>query len=451
MKERLKSLLLVILITNALILSLGINKFEDKKEVPLSTSFFDVIKPEKVILHLSGKILLLSYNDFNYSLYENSKELLKKAFLSEVSEEKTSFEGRFVEFSFANELNTYLLAESLGAAKSSLPEVIPKVKKIFIFFEEETPVLKMENEVGEAFISLNKNDVEKLSGFASAIENRKDLNYYYNAKKDLNLSNDLYFPYQMNKNFPTFSMKNLVKEMDGFEKRKIAESFFTKERETLQEIVEKDGSSLYICANEALTFTPSGEIKYFCPVIGKIRHSNVSKCLLSAMSFLKKRIGLDGIFLSDVKEVENEENRGYELSFDYKINGVAIRHRNFHQITVEVYQNHIRGAKIIMRREAPELFENVAEISSLLSSMTILEDNYELFKKIYEEKSGKTAKEVSEVLENVSDISLMYYDAMFKERDSSIIPIWVFKTNFGVLGFDATKGNLVLKEVGVGD
>lgn len=441
MKERIKSLILVLLLVNAIILSIGVwseKRVDSGERASLDISFSDIIRPSKTIIS-SSQALILKYGNFEPSLYD----YIKEAFLVGKFVEVRGKTDRYVKFIFSSPINTYLLLESLGAKNSAVSEEIPKTSLIAIYIGDNI-TLSLEDENLKLGTKIDPKMAEDFLKALEMVEGGKS-DYYYNAKESLSLSNDLYFPYEINRNFPIFSLRNEVREMDILERRSFAEDFLKVRYGNLQEIIREDNSSLYISGNEVLTILPIGEIKYFNPITSPIRNSNVKEAFESSLLFLEQRIDLRNLNLSQIREIKIEDNLGYEFSFDYCIGGIPVIYRNSPALRVEVYGNHIRAIDYMMRRESVELFEEGMG-KDIKPSFDILEDNFEIFEKLFIEQSEIEKATTEEVMNAIEDIRLSYYDAMFKERDSEIIPVWIFYTDFGTFGFDAVNGQLVIKE-----
>ena len=139
--------------------------------------------------------------------------------------------------------NTYILARSLDVTKpKNIIDEIINVDSIYLYLGKEEPYIVFSE--GDKHLKVYNLDIDTkgIRNQVNEIEKRKDYTYYYLMKETLNVDNNIYIPYKMNKAVPLVYVENELNVSNIEESRSIAEKFFDKEIDYIREIIENNGS-----------------------------------------------------------------------------------------------------------------------------------------------------------------------------------------------------------------
>lgn len=296
----------------------------------------------------------------------------------------------------------------------------------------------------------NKDLKEKLA----QIDEVKNYDYYYSMREIYGIENDIYIPYDTDYRLSTIHFSNVLVNLDMDEKRQVAERFFNKSIDYIREIVESNGSTIYVLDKRVLKLNSNGTLDYFHALEDTIAERNLYTSLITAADFItQKTSSQKNIYLSNIEEIEADDNQGYRLSFKYRIRGIPVLLGNREigdYIQIEVFNHHVRGYKQLTRNEDDRGLSTNIERRNMKSSIDILGENYEFLENKYLVIINKTKEEVGdnimqEVLSLVDDISLSYYDPNLKDQGERLIGVWAVRFNNRIYAFNAYTGKLVFE------
>lgn len=160
MKERLKTLLLISLVSISLILTKRLwielpnemfNLFNNKdKAYSASYLLSDMIIPNKYLLNFNEKYHTIFYDDSKHGLWTNTQKILATTLGSEdikitdiSSEEFSTYNWKpSIVFYFPEKINTYILAKALDVKDPNyIVDAISSVKSIYIYLGTGDPFL----------------------------------------------------------------------------------------------------------------------------------------------------------------------------------------------------------------------------------------------------------------------------------------------------------------------
>lgn len=507
MKERFKTFLLMALIISSLVLTkklwielpkevFSVRKLENKVDYDL----IDMIAPNKYLIHFDENNHTLFYDESKYTLWTDAREGLRAVMESrEIEIEKVNKEDfsrysreRSISFEFPEKLNTYILAKALEIEKpNAIIDAIEEIDSIYIYLGSNEPffifsndsqsikitdmdlyyikelnneeskwdvISKVENKLNpspkQEDISEDIFKLNKLRDKIFEIESKKKFNYYYSMKDMMGTDRDVYIPYEMNNILPTVYMENQIRGLDDSGKKELVESFFKENIDYIREMVEGNGSNIYIHDQRVLKLNLNGSLEYFHPLDTKVKKRNLYESMNRAADFLSEVINLsEGMYLSDIDETVDENgNEGFILNFKYRIRGIPvilgnIKHDDF--VEMEVYNDHVKSYKQFMRKDMAKSLElNFEDNKPMLHSFDVIDRNYEIFleedNKINAENTDTVVKTV---LSSIKDITLAYYDPCMKDFDEELIGVWVIRTDYGLYSFDIYTGRLVDRKV----
>ena len=474
MREKFKTFLLISLI--------GISMFFTKKlwiQLPnemfsifnsrggaSTTSYLlsDMIAPNKYLINFNENSHTLLYDDSKYGLWTNAKKNLvsilgskdiKAEDLSDV--EMSTYNGkRSIVFYFPEKVNTYILAKALDIKNPNLiVDNMPNIDRIYIYLGNEDPFFVFS--YGDRNISVYDSaiDLSIMKEDISSIEEEGKYNHYYSMKDRLGTSKDIYILYEMHNILQQVYVENEIRTLNEDKKREIVERFLNKDIDYIREIVESNGSVIYVDNQRELKLNINGTLEYFHSLEGTVKKRNLYESMATAAAFISKNTGVPkGMYLAKIEEIESEGNFGYNLTFRYRIRGIPIILGNTEAVDfvkMEVFNDHVRSYKHFIRKDMNITTENVTEGKEILTSFDILDKNYDFILEKYLEKNDISEEEqeeipVEEVLSSIDDITLAYFDPCLKDVGDQLIGVWSIRIGESQYAFDVYNGILVYEK-----
>lgn len=471
MRERVKTILLFSLVllsifmTQKLWIQLPgkiVNVFEPKQVYSASYLLSDMIAPNKYLLNFHQNYHTIVYED-KYKFWDNAmvnlKELLGSDTISieEISKEqysKLQLERSLVCF-FPEKVNTYILAKAWDVNDpNSIVDTIPNITDIYIYLGNGNPFFIFSLDDKHFAIYDNELDTVTLAEQLTMIEDSYDFDYFYSMEELLGVQKDIFIPVEIKNSLPLVYVTNEISTLDKDKRNLLAERFFSTPVDYIQEIVEANGSSIYVYNNGFLKLNTNGTLEYFNPLEEKVIERNLYISLSNAADFITQKSGMQqGMFLARVEEVESDNNFGYRFTFRYRIRGIPLILGNKEvgeYIQMEVFNNHIKSYKHFARREMEISFARSAETRKMLTSYDVIDHNIDFLVSRYlharnltEEQAGENI--LQEVLSTIEDITLSYYDPCLRDKDERLIGVWAIRIDGKLYAFDAYSGTLVFE------
>ena len=472
MKERFKTILLFFLtamsifLTQKLWIELPKNMVDAitiDREITSSYSLADMIVPNKFFLNFGNMNHTLLHDDSSYTIWDNSRHILAQVLgsdeltIEEISKDKyLKFqEERSIVFYFPEEISTYILAKTWNVKNpNSITDTIPNVNSIYIYLGSGNPFFVFSDEEKYVLVYDAQVDISLINKEFKEIEEAKDYDYYYSMREVYGINNDIYIPYKMEGDFPTVYVSNDITSLEKDEKDHVAEEFFSTSIDYIRDIVEGNGSTIYIFNDRVLKLNVNGTLEYFHALEERVAERNLYRSLSTLADFITEKISSQNrMYLSSIEEIEFDNNLGYRVTFKYRIRGIPLTLGNRElgdYMEFEVFNNHIRSYKFLARSEMDIGLNTDLNRKSLLSSYDVLDKNYDFLERKYLEYTKKTKEELGEgvvqmVLGDVSDISLSYYDPNLKDTSELLILVWTLRLNNRIYAFNAYTGNLVFE------
>ncbi|MBC8586734.1 YycH family regulatory protein [Paratissierella segnis] len=471
MRERVKTILLFslvllgIFLTQKLWIQLPGNIFtifESKEKLSSSYLLSDMIAPNKYLLKFNKGKYTLVYED-KYKLWDNAMTCLKvllgsdKIKFEEITKEEylKYQEQRSLVCYFPEMVNTYILAKAWDVnSPNNIVDTIPNITDIYIFLGNGDPFFIFS--LGDKHVKAydNELDTKILKNKLTSIEDYENFDYYYSMREVQGTQKDIYIPYEIKNSLPVVYVTNEIAFLDRTEKDLLAEEFFSTNIENIQEIVEANGSSIYVYENRFLKLSMNGLLEYYHPLEEKVTERNLYISLSNAADFINEKTKAEkGMYLAKVEGIESEESFGYRFTFRYRIRGIPIILGNKEvgeYIQMEVFNNHIRSYKHFIRRETDINLNPIVDGRKMLTSYDVIDQNAEFLVERYLESKNMTREEVGEeiiqeVTSSIEDITLAYYDPCLKDKGEKLIGVWTIRFGGKLYAFDAYTGTLVFE------
>lgn len=470
MKERIKTILLFSLAALSLFLTQKlwiqlpqnvVKALEGKETNAISYALSDMIAPNKYLLNFGNKKHTILYDNSKYNIWVNSKKVLSQVLSSDTLKTEEITKDKYLKFQedgsivfyFSEKINTYILAKAWDVKNpNNITDTIPNVNEIYIYLGNGDPFFVFSDK--EKYIIAYDNTIDNnlLKDELSYIESTGSFDYYLSMREEYGVENDIYVPYQMNRSLPTVYVSNEITILEDDQKTQVAEKFFNKDIEYVREIVEGNGSTIYEYDNRVLKLNVNGTLEYFHALEERVAKRNLYISLSTVADFITQKISSqNGMYLSNINKIESGNDIGYRLTFKYRIRGIPVLLGNREvgdYIEIEVFNNHIKSYKLLARREIDMGINTSIQNNNMLSSLDVLDKNYDLLEKEYLLSINKTKEELGEniiqlVQGAISDISLSYYDPNLKDKNEKLIGVWAIRLNDTIYAFNAYTGNFV--------
>ncbi len=477
MKEKFKTVLLILLFALSIVLTkqlwievpTKVFSWLNKPAESFSSSYLliDMIAPNKYLLNFDSEKHMLFYDESIYELWTDARGSLNKILGSKNIEIKAvtgddlyNYNAKkSISFSFPEKLNTNILAKALDVeTPNEITEAIREINSIYIYLGSEEPFFVFSN--GDNHIRVEDEDIdtEKIKTQFLEIEEKErskdNPNYYYSMRQTMGTEKDIYIPYKVEDNLARIFVENEIETLNERDKEKLAEKFFDKNIDYIREIVENNGSNIYIVDQKILKLNANGSLEYFHVIPEQVKKRNLYESMNTAADFISKNIGLAKgmIKLADVEEIEEDGSQGYKFNFRYRIKGIPVILGNKEVvdfIEVEVFNDHIKSYKQFIRQSMNNTdkilgFDEDLNLNrNMLTSFQVIDMNYDIFLEEYRGDNSSEEITTDQILSIIEDINLSYFDPCFQDTGDELIGIWAIRTKEYLYGFDVYNGKLV--------
>ncbi len=472
MKERLKTLLLISLVGISLLFtkkswvelpSSFSNIFESDKVYSSTYLLSDMLSPNEYLLNFNDNYHTILNNDYKNSLWSSSKDIIsaglssKDVEITDVSDEEYYLyhHKKSVVFYFPEKVNTYILSKILNVDNpNQLVDNIPEIDSIYIYVGEGKAFYILSDESDHFKVYKEDFDVSALNQKIDDIEQAKNYNYYDSMENRLGIKNNIFIPYEMNNPMPRVFVENKIISFTEEEKIQLVEKFFNKDINYIREIVESNGSTIYVYNQKALKLDINGTLEYFNGLEKTVTKRNLYESMNTATNFISRNTDLiANMYLNKIEDIEIDNSVGYRFTFGYRVGGVPVilgneEVDNF--IQMEVFNKEVRLYKHHIRRYMNNQAEDITFEKKILSSFKVIDMNYEYIMNAYLKENKLALKEEEEIIEKVltsiKKIELAYFDPSLKTIGEELIPVWVIESDDGIYAFDIYNGELAYQQ-----
>ena len=471
MKEKLKTLLLIFLVGTSLIMTQQLwiqfperitKIFEPQPTYSSSYLLSDMIAPNKYLINFGKNKTTVVYDASRYRLWDSSKEAIAEVLSSKSVkiEEKekgltyNNLKEPSIVFYLPEKISTSIIAMAWEIKDPNrIVDAVPYIESISIVMGDGDPFFVFSGEGKHLKVYDNTIKLEEVMADLKSIEDSDDFDYYYSMSEIFELSgNDIFIPYEIRNSLPAVYVKNDLANMNNSDKETLAQRFLEKDKDYLRQIVESNGSTIYINDNRVLKFNLNGTIEYFHSLGNKVGDRNLYLSLSTAANFIsQKAYSAKGMYLAEINEIEAEDSLGYKFIFKYRVRGIPVLLGNKEvneYVQMEVFNTQVRSYRQLFRGEMNIDISQIQPNDKFLSSFDVIDRNYNFFESEYLKTTNLTKEElgdsiIQKVLSSIEDITIAYYDSGLMEQRERLVTIWQIKANNKIYAFDAYSGKLV--------
>lgn len=472
MKERLKTILLFLLVGSSLYMTQKLwiqfptsvtGFFQPEASYSSSYLLSDMIIPNKYLIIFGQDSMTMMYDANKYGLWNSSRDAAAKVLSSSTIRMEELEQGydtasaeRAIVFYMPEKLSTYIAAKAWNVNEpNSITDAIPYIESITVSLGTGDPFFVFSGEGKALKVRDTSIDFSQIVQEMNSIEDQKGYDYYYSMSDIFDTSKQgIYIPYEINQNLSVVYVSNSIPLMTQEQKDQFAERFLEQRIDYIRQITESNGSNIYIYNNMVLKFNSNGTVEYFSSLQDKVEERNLYLSLVTAADFIdRKAFAASGMYLASTTEIEDEDSVGYRLTFRYRIRGlpVLLGNREIPEYAeIEVFNNQVRSYKQLFRREAVNELAQTFSSRRILSSFDVIDKNYAFLERKYLQYSGNTKESLGdqllrEVLGSIEDVTISYYDPNLKDQDERLIEIWQIRAYGRLYAFNAYTGTLVFE------
>lgn len=449
MKEKLKTLLIIILVINSIVLIYTFstaNEIEEKNSENLAineeynNASLDILVPNKAYLKTSDSKLFTIYDVTSENFFDSAMTVLYEILsmsdlnIKEVYEDNIELKIPDIMFFYPYEINLNLILKSYDIEKVN-PKIdtIKSISSFGIYLYDDEYSLLLSNKDKDYIIQAYDYDMSNMKVIFKNVVNKNNFNEVNVTNLDLSkMKKNLLIHDEITMKFPITYVSNEVVLINMEEKDKLAERFFGVDKYYIRQIREDNGSVIYFYNSNVLKINPNGLVSYYSPLKNNVTERNLFLSLNTAVSFITKNSLLPYEFtLDEIIPIEAGESKGYKFILSHKNNGLKTFVKNnesSHDIVIEVFNNEVRNFKQIFKIKDQLSYTSYEDNSSMLSYSEIIDKNFDYLKEQYIEYYGiKEKDEISKqkVINEITDAYPAYFDPNLKLKNERLIPVWV--------------------------
>lgn len=473
MKERLKTLLLISLVGISLLFTKKSwielpNNFNeifnnDNKAYSATYLLSDMLSPNKYLLNFNDEYHTILNNDYKNGLWSHAKEIIAEGLSSKdietiklEDEEYHSYNNkRSIVFCFPEEVNTYILSKVLDIEKpNSIVDVIPNIDSIYLYLGEKSPFYIFSNNDIHYMVYKKDLDMAQLKEKVVEIEQEKNYNYYDSIESRYGIKNQIFIPYEMNTHIPRVFVENKIVSFTEEDKKQLVEKFFEKDIDYIREIVESNGSTIYVYNQKVLKLDINGTLEYFNSLENPVKKRNLYESMSTATEFMSKNTNvIMSMYLNKIEEIKVDNSLGYRFTFGYRVGGIPVILGNEEVddfIQMEVFNSEVRSYKHHIRRYMNNAVNDIEIQKKIISSFNVIDMNYEYIMNAYLKENEVDIEQEDEIVQkiilSIENIDLAYFDPSLKTIGEELIPVWVIESEEEVYAFNIYNGELVYQQ-----
>ncbi len=474
-KEKLKSLLLVFLIITSVMLTQRVWFRSPLELLQTEASYFEVseallaetreivLRPERIVLGFGGGINNSHHTHLDHSnlnpYWEAGKTVLAEYFTQEADVQVVSYEtyfqafsGRNLEFYFGEGTPSTFLAALLGPMDNSVTQNLQMIQRILIPARSPEVIYMVDGDGTYYQLSLEETPLEgDWPDLVELLENNRPGTYVKYYPLFTYVGNDVLLPLSYEENLPRIFVESEVDTSNESRLHERVRTFFDENFDFVKIIRETTGSHIYMYGygQQEVRVSKQGRLEYTAET-GNESGSNLNRAFNTALEFILINGGFpEGAYLKAVTAIEENGNRGFSFSFGYCMKGFPVEQKRIassNPIEIDVYGDLVKRYQAMTRQVMgmPE----VRPEEGIISPHRLIEDHFnalleDLRHRMAVDDEVETYEEDvegDELLRQIEDIRLIYWDREETNRRQMLIPAWRIQIDGEVYYFDAHEG-----------
>lgn len=492
-KEKLKSLLLVFLVTTSVLLTQRVwftsplqmlssgASYVYAREERLLMAREQVIRPEKIIVGFGGgtdnsHFTLLPPADLD-RFWQEMKLILTNHFIGAPAVQAISMEkyetlrnNRNVEMHFAENFPTALLSVLLDQQENRLASTTNVIKSILVPARDQGSLYLIGDENRVYEFRLSTQQQVHLVDVARLVDSLPVNSYVKHYPLFSYVGNNTLLPLTYQHNKPRIFTESVIDASSNEQMNLWAGRFFNENFAFVKTIQKTDGTRIYMYGygEQEVRINNRGHLEYTAKT-GRQSSSNVGRALDNALLFMAEQYGtFDSLVLREVRLLEENQLRGYQFSFGYHLRGLPVVTAQLrHPVEIQVFGDQVRSFSVLRRR--PMSLPEVTPEAGIMSPHRLIEKYFdELLEELAAQRGlplsarvdprdeGETPAQREEgqstemteapqatgedLLAAIRAVELIYLDRQETHRRELLVPVWRIVIDQQVHDFDAHEG-----------
>lgn len=418
------------------------NKGQDEKIADI----WNVVRPIKNVIKYKENYTI-AYSD-EQDVWGKTVHVIDDAFNNFNNlniNESAPFPSQYLKFDFSTNIPVEIFTGHMKIGNTNIKAKIKNIKNVIIDLENMNTIYIYN---GENTFKLEGSiiDTQEIASIVKQYDFSNETQYAFNQKigdKTIQVP----IPQEKTALNPVF----VESELDVFDTEKIneiAKDYFKNNYDYVRKSVEVSGNLVYMYRSEKILKINSEGLLDFYDTSAELENSSdVYESLVTAVNFTEEFLGFpeDG-YLSNIGSVEHDGSFGYRFTFSYKILERPILFSKVREnlaLQIDVVDKNVISYKRFIRKKDDSQMGKM-NVIQILPALEVIERNLDDGSnlpgpgEIPELKPLKT-----EMLEEISNIYLGYFDLSRISREQVLRVVWVIETKDKSYIFNAISGALI--------
>lgn len=181
--------------------------------------------------------------------------------------------------------------------------------------------------------------------------------------------------------------------------------------------ITRPGGTIYSYGDKYISFNDDGLIEYVNSGDFQANTLNLFSSLSNSIDFIISKLGtVENLKLVDVESIEDNSNKGYKISFDYKENNMLVyptSEKTKAYVEIEIFSNHVKS----FRQEYRKVKDQNKQNFDLINILPLEEIVYRNQDKFIENPS---AESINYILNNIDSITEVYIENISDESEQTL-------------------------------
>lgn len=171
--------------------------------------------------------------------------------------------------------------------------------------------------------------------------------------------------------------------------------------------ITRPGGTIYSYGDKYISFNDDGLIEYVNNGNFQANNLNLFSSLSNSIDFIISKLGtVENLKLVDVEAIEDNSNKGYKISFDYKENNMLVypaSEKTKAYVEIEIFSNHVKSFRQEYRKVKDQNKQNF-DLINILPLEEIIYRNQDKF------IENPNAESINYILSNIDSITEVYIE-----------------------------------------
>lgn len=419
---------------------------ENKNNVGKAYDIWNVVRPVKNVIKYNENYTI-TYSD-EQDLWGKTVHVIDDAFndFNNLNvNESAPFPAQYLKFDFNANIPVEIFTNHMEIENTNIKSRIKDVKNVIIDLENINSIYIYNGE-NTVKIEGSTIDTQDITNVVKKIDFSRETQYAFNQKIG---DKTIQVPVPLEK---TAQNPVLVEsELDVFDTERIneiAKDYFKNNYDYVRKSVEVSGNLVYMYRTEKiLKINSEGLLDFYDTTEELENSSDVYESLVTAVNFTEEFLGFpeDG-YLNNIESIEYDGSFGYRYTFSYKLLERPILFSKVREnlaLQIDVVDKNVISYKRFIRKIDESQSGKMNE-TEILPVMEVIERNLGNSSSVPSPGEIPELKPLkAEMLEEISNIYLGYFDLSRISREQVLRVVWVVEVKEKSYIFNAITGALI--------